>query len=38
VIFKPANIWNQGFYLQAGDVVRTEATYLGHLENRVEAR
>jgi 2-keto-4-pentenoate hydratase/2-oxohepta-3-ene-1,7-dioic acid hydratase in catechol pathway len=38
VIFKPANIWNQQFYLQAGDVVRTEATYLGHLENRVEER
>ena len=38
VIFKPANIWNQGFYLQVGDVVRTEATYLGHLENTVEAR
>jgi 2-keto-4-pentenoate hydratase/2-oxohepta-3-ene-1,7-dioic acid hydratase in catechol pathway len=38
VIFKPANIWNQGFYLQAGDVVRTEATYLGHLENTVQAR
>lgn len=37
VLFKPANIWNQGFYLQAGDVVRTEATYLGHLENAVEA-
>lgn len=37
VIFKPANIWNQGFYLQAGDVVRTEATYLGHLQNTVEA-
>lgn len=36
VIFKPANIWNQGFYLQAGDVVRTEATYLGHLENAIE--
>ena len=36
VIFKPANIWNQGFYLQAGDVVRTESTYLGHLENTIE--
>ncbi len=35
VIFKPANIWHQGFYLQRGDVVRTEATYLGHLENTV---
>jgi 2-keto-4-pentenoate hydratase/2-oxohepta-3-ene-1,7-dioic acid hydratase in catechol pathway len=38
VLFKPANIWNQRFYLQAGDVVRTEATYLGHLENTVEAQ
>jgi 2-keto-4-pentenoate hydratase/2-oxohepta-3-ene-1,7-dioic acid hydratase in catechol pathway len=38
VLFKPVNIWNQGFYLQAGDVVRTEATYLGHLENTVGAR
>ena len=36
VMFKPVNIWNQGFYLQAGDLVRTEASYLGHLENRVE--
>ncbi len=35
VLFKPVNIWNQGFYLQPGDVVRTEATYLGHLENTV---
>ncbi len=38
VLFKPANIWNQAFYLQAGDVVRTEANYLGHLENTIEAR
>jgi 2-keto-4-pentenoate hydratase/2-oxohepta-3-ene-1,7-dioic acid hydratase in catechol pathway len=38
VLFKPANIWNQGFYLQPGDVVRTEATFLGHLNNTVEAR
>lgn len=38
VLFKPANMWNQGFYLQAGDVVRTEASYLGHLENTVETR
>jgi len=38
VLFKPANIWNQGFYLQPGDVVRTEATFLGHLANTVEAR
>lgn len=37
VLFKPVNIWRQGFYLQPGDVVRTEATYLGHLENTVEA-
>lgn len=35
VLFKPLNIWNQGFYLQPGDVVRTEATYLGHLSNTV---
>ncbi|MEH6558430.1 MAG: fumarylacetoacetate hydrolase family protein [Oceanicoccus sp.] len=35
VIFKPVNIWNQGFYLEAGDRVRTEASFLGHLENRV---
>jgi len=37
VLFKPLNLWRQGFYLQPGDVVRTEATYLGHLENTVEA-
>ena len=36
VFFKPLNIWGQQFYLQAGDVVRTEATYLGHLINRIE--
>ncbi len=35
VIFKPLNIWNQGLYLQAGDVVRTEGSWLGHLENTV---
>ncbi len=38
VLFKPVNIWNQAFYLQPGDVVRTEATYLGHLENAVLVR
>ena len=36
VLFKPLNIWGQHFYLQAGDVVRTQATYLGHLNNRIE--
>ena len=36
VLFKPLNIWGQQFYLQRGDVVRTEATYLGHLVNRIE--
>lgn len=35
VIFKPANIWNQRLYLQPGDVIRTEASYLGVLENMV---
>jgi fumarylacetoacetate (FAA) hydrolase family protein len=35
VLFKPANIWRQGFYLQVGDTVRTEATFLGHLSNQV---
>ena len=35
VIFKPLNIWNQSVYLQPGDVVRTEASFLGHLENTV---
>lgn len=37
VIFKPLNIWNQSLYLKPGDVVRTEATGLGHLENTVTA-
>jgi len=37
VLFKPVNIWNQSLYLQAGDVVRTEATFLGHLENSIDA-
>ena len=36
VLFKPLNIWGQQFYLQAGDVVRTQATYLGHLTNRIQ--
>ncbi len=35
VVFKPLNIWRQGVYLQPGDVVRTEASYLGALENTV---
>lgn len=35
VAFKPINIWSQRFYLQPGDVVRTEGRFLGHLENRV---
>lgn len=35
VILKPLNIWKQSFYLAPGDVVRTEATFLGHLENTV---
>lgn len=29
VLFQPANIWNEGFYLQPGDVVRTVTTFLG---------
>jgi len=36
VLFKPLNIWGQQFYLQPGDVVRTQATYLGHLTNTIE--
>lgn len=36
VIFKPANIWNQRFYLQPGDVVRTEASFLGFLRNVIK--
>ena len=35
VIFKPMNVWRQGIYLQRGDVVRTEASYLGTLQNKV---
>jgi len=35
VIFKPLNIWNQGFYLKQGDIVRTQADFLGYLENEV---
>lgn len=35
VLFKPANIWNPSFYLRAGDEVITEASYLGHLRNRI---
>jgi acylpyruvate hydrolase len=35
VIFKPLNIWWQPAYLQTGDVVQTEASYLGFLQNTV---
>lgn len=35
VVFKPLNIWWQGAYLAPGDVVRTEGSYLGFLENTV---
>ncbi len=35
VIFKPINIWNQGFYLSLGDEVITSADFLGHLNNRI---
>ncbi|MEZ5007288.1 MAG: fumarylacetoacetate hydrolase family protein [Chitinophagales bacterium] len=36
VIFKPVNIWWQGIYLKKGDVVRTEASFLGNLENKID--
>ena len=36
VIFKPLNIWNQWVYLKRGDVVRTEGTFLGHMENTIQ--
>jgi 2-keto-4-pentenoate hydratase/2-oxohepta-3-ene-1,7-dioic acid hydratase in catechol pathway len=35
VVFKPLNIWWQPAYLQMGDVLRTEASYLGVLQNIV---
>ncbi len=35
VVFKPLNIWWQPAYLESGDVVRTEASYLGVLQNTV---
>ena len=35
VIFKPANIWLQAVYLDAGDRVRTEADFLGHLDTTI---
>ncbi len=35
VVFKPLNIWWQPAYLRPGDVVRTEASYLGYLQNVV---
>ncbi len=35
VVFKPLNIWWQPAYLQTGDVVQTEASYLGVLYNTV---
>lgn len=35
VAFKPLNIWWQPAYLQPGDVVRVEASYLGLLLNTV---
>ena len=36
VLFKPVNIWNQSIYLQRGDRVITRASFLGHLDNRIE--
>jgi len=36
VLFKPVNLWNPGFYLQRGDRIVTRATYLGHLDNRID--
>jgi 2-keto-4-pentenoate hydratase/2-oxohepta-3-ene-1,7-dioic acid hydratase in catechol pathway len=35
VVFKPLNIWWQPAYLKTGDLVRTEASYLGVIENTV---
>lgn len=35
VAFKPLNVWWQPAYLRPGDVVRTEASYLGVLDNTV---
>lgn len=35
VVFKPLNIWWQPAYLKTGALVRTEASYLGVLENTV---
>jgi 2-keto-4-pentenoate hydratase/2-oxohepta-3-ene-1,7-dioic acid hydratase in catechol pathway len=35
VVFKPLNIWWQPAYLKKGDVVQTEASYLGVLQNTV---
>lgn len=35
VVFKPANIWLQAVYLDAGDRIRTEADFLGHLDTRI---
>ena len=35
VMFKPLNIWWQPAYLESGDVVQTEASYLGVLQNTV---
>jgi 2-keto-4-pentenoate hydratase/2-oxohepta-3-ene-1,7-dioic acid hydratase in catechol pathway len=36
VLFKPVNLWNQGFYLGRGDSVITRATFLGHLDNQIK--
>lgn len=36
VLFKPVNVWNQGFYLGRGDRVITRATFLGHLDNQIK--
>lgn len=35
VLFKPANIWHQGFYLKKNDQVHTRGEYLGTLDNRI---
>ena len=36
VMFRLATLWNPRFYLQAGDTVTSQATFLGVTQNSIE--
>jgi len=36
VMFSPLTLWNSGFYLKAGDLVTSQASYLGVMRNVID--